>query len=42
MAAASELAQDPQARLLLENLRQARLRDQGATVLAPIMPFGAP
>jgi protease-4 len=39
MVAASELAQDPQARLLLENLRQARLRDQGATVLAPIMPF---
>jgi protease-4 len=39
MAAASELTQDPQARLLMENLRQARLRDQGATVLAPIMPF---
>jgi len=39
MAAASELTQDPQARVLMESLRQARLRDQGATVLAPIMPF---
>jgi protease-4 len=42
MAAASELARDPQARLVLENLRQARLRDAGATVLAPILlPQGA-
>jgi hypothetical protein len=39
MAAATELTQDPQARVLMESLRQARLRDQGATVLAPIMPF---
>ena len=37
MAAAGELARDPQARLLLENLRQARLRAAGATVLAPIL-----
>jgi protease IV len=36
MAAASELSQDPDARALIESLHEARLREAGATVLAPI------
>jgi protease-4 len=36
MAAAGVLAGDPQARALVESLRQARLRQAGATVLAPM------
>ncbi len=36
MAAASELAQDPDARALMATLHEARLREAGATVLAPI------
>ncbi|HWF78074.1 MAG TPA: signal peptide peptidase SppA [Caulobacteraceae bacterium] len=36
MAAAAELAQDPDARALMESLHEARLRDAGAAVLAPI------
>ncbi len=40
MLAASELSRNPEARQLIESLRQARLREEGATVLAPIMPFG--
>ena len=38
MAAASELAHDPQAQALLQGLHDARLREQGATVLAPTLP----
>ena len=38
MAAASELAQDPQAQALLQGLHDARLRQEGATVLAPTLP----
>jgi protease-4 len=36
-AAASALANDPHSRLLLESLREARLREAGATVLAPVL-----
>ena len=39
MAAASELAQDPDARALIESLHDARLREAGATVLAPMPPL---
>jgi len=39
MAAASELAHDPQAQALLQSLHDARLRQQGATVLAPTLPL---
>jgi protease-4 len=39
MAAASELSQDPDARALIESLHEARLREAGATVLAPIPPL---
>ena len=39
MAAAGELASDPQARALVDDLRQARLRQSGATVLAPTPSF---
>jgi protease-4 len=39
LAAAGEMGRDPEARVLVEALRQARLRQQGAMVLAPIMPF---
>jgi protease-4 len=39
MATASELAQDPDARALMDTLREARLRQAGATVLAPIPHF---
>jgi protease IV len=39
MAAASELAQDPDARALMASLHEARLREAGATVLAPIPPL---
>jgi protease-4 len=38
MAAASELAHDPEAQALLQNLHDARLRQDGATVLAPTLP----
>jgi len=38
MAAASELARDPQAQALLQGLHDARLRQEGATVLAPTLP----
>jgi protease-4 len=41
MTAASELAQDPDARALIEALHEARLREAGATVLAPIPPLSA-
>jgi protease-4 len=37
MATAGELARDPDARALLQSLREARLRQQGATVLAPAL-----
>ncbi|HZZ87549.1 MAG TPA: signal peptide peptidase SppA [Caulobacteraceae bacterium] len=36
-AAAGELADDPEARTLLQGLREARLRQQGAAVLAPTL-----
>ena len=39
MAAAGELAKDPDARALLESLRAARARADGATVLAPLPQF---
>jgi hypothetical protein len=39
MAAASELAQDPDTRAMVETLHEARLREAGATVLAPIPSF---
>jgi protease-4 len=39
MAAASELSQDPDARALIESLHEARLRQAGATVLAPMPPL---
>jgi protease IV len=39
LVAASELAQDPDARALIESLHEARLREAGATVLAPIPPL---
>jgi protease-4 len=35
MGEASAIAQDPQARAVLESLRETRLRDEGAFVLAP-------
>jgi protease-4 len=38
LAAVDELAKDPDARALVESLREARLRQAGATVLAPA-PF---
>jgi protease-4 len=38
MAAASELAHDPQAQAVLQGLHDARLRQEGATVLAPTLP----
>jgi protease-4 len=38
MAAASELARDPQAQAVLQSLHDARLRQAGATVLAPTLP----
>ena len=40
--AASELADDPDARALLQTLREARLRRSGATVLAPLPPLTGP
>jgi protease-4 len=39
MAAASDLAADPEARAVLQDLHDARLRRAGATVLAPIPAF---
>jgi protease-4 len=39
MATASELAQDPDASALMAAMRDARLRQAGATVLAPIPRF---
>ena len=39
LVAASELAQDPDARALIESLHEARMREAGATVLAPIPPL---
>jgi protease-4 len=39
LASASELAQDPDARALMDTMRDARLRQAGATVLAPIPRF---
>jgi protease-4 len=39
MAAAGELAGDPQARALMESLHEARLRQGGAAVLAPTPSF---
>jgi protease-4 len=41
MAAASELAEDPDARAVMEALHDARLRQAGATVLAPVPPLTA-
>ncbi|HUO11252.1 MAG TPA: signal peptide peptidase SppA [Caulobacteraceae bacterium] len=41
MTEAGSLSSDPQARVLLETLREARLRDQGAMVLAPGLPVYA-
>ncbi len=38
MAAASELAHDPQAQAVLQSLHDARLRQEGANVLAPTLP----
>jgi protease-4 len=38
MTAASELAHDPEAQAVLQSLHYARLRQQGATVLAPTLP----
>jgi protease-4 len=37
VAAAGELAQDPEAQALLQGLHEARLRAEGATVLAPTL-----
>jgi protease-4 len=39
MAEAGELARDPQARALLSSLHDARLRQNGAAVLAPVPSF---
>ena len=39
MASAGELAQEPDARALLQGLHEARLRQEGATVLAPTLPL---
>jgi len=39
MTAASELAHDPEAQAVLQSLHDARLRQQGATVLAPTLPL---
>ena len=39
MAAACELSHDPEARALIESLHEARLRQAGATVLAPMPPL---
>jgi len=41
MAAAGELASDPQARAVMESLHEARLREDGAAVLAPTPSFSA-
>jgi protease-4 len=42
MAAAGELAQDPEAQAVLQSLHDARLRQAGAAVLAPRLPtFGS-
>jgi protease IV len=38
MTAASELAHDPEAQAVLQTLHDARLRQEGATVLAPTLP----
>jgi protease-4 len=38
-AGASDIPRDPVTRDLIETLHQAHLRAEGATVLAPIMPF---
>ncbi|HLY78985.1 MAG TPA: signal peptide peptidase SppA [Caulobacteraceae bacterium] len=38
MAAASELAHDPEAQAVMQSLHDARLRQEGATVLAPTLP----
>jgi protease-4 len=38
MVAASELARDPEAQALIQSLHDARLRQEGATVLAPTLP----
>jgi len=35
MAAAAALAKDPEARAALQDISDARLRSEGATVLAP-------
>jgi hypothetical protein len=41
MAAAGELAQDPEAQTVLQGLHEARLRQAGAAVLAPtLLPAG--
>jgi protease-4 len=42
MAAAGELAHDPQARALLGSLHDAHLRQNGAAVLAPLPSFSQP
>jgi protease-4 len=39
MVGAGDLARDPDARALLEAVREARLRDEGAAVLAPGLPL---
>jgi protease-4 len=39
MAEAGELARDPQARALMDSLHDARLRQNGAAVLAPLPSF---
>jgi protease-4 len=41
LAATAELAQDPDARALIESLHEARLREAGATVLAPMPPLSS-
>jgi hypothetical protein len=38
MAAAGELAHDPEAQALMQSLHDARLRREGATVLSPTLP----
>ena len=39
LAAVGEIAADPQAQLIASEVRDARLRAQGATVLAPVPRF---